>query len=79
MTGDTTHVGQTHLVDSDKESQPATGRETNRPAGQHRSNISLSLSDNAAPSVSMICGSRGTGLVTAVLPGQARSAAMLER
>ena len=49
MTGDTAKVGQTHLVDSDKESQPATGREPNRPAGQHRSSISLSLSDKQVP------------------------------
>jgi hypothetical protein len=47
VTGDTAKIGQTHLVDSDKESQPATDRETNRPAGQHRSNTSLSLSDEA--------------------------------
>jgi hypothetical protein len=45
VTGDTAKVSQTTLVDSDKESQPATGRETNRPAGQHRSNTTLSLSD----------------------------------
>ena len=36
-----------HLADSDKESQPATDREPNRPAGQHRSTTSLSLSDKA--------------------------------
>jgi hypothetical protein len=47
VTGDTAKVSQTNLADSDKESQPATGREPNQPAGQHRSGISLSLSDQA--------------------------------
>jgi hypothetical protein len=37
-----------HPADSDKESQPATGREPNRPTGQHRSSPTLSLSDEAA-------------------------------
>jgi hypothetical protein len=44
MTGDTAKVSQTYLVDSDKQSQAATGREPNRSAGQHRSSSSLSLS-----------------------------------
>ncbi len=48
MTGDTAKASQTIWPTATKDSQPATDREPNRPAGQHRSNISLSLSDHAA-------------------------------